>query len=94
MPCSPSALTVTHKIKYMGDGSIWHTFAETVQRLRKISESTKGQIKCLQSITLKTCITMVISEAAATLFSVYNDVDKWQCLFLLVLLARKVRKDA
>ena len=43
---------------------------------------------------LKTCITTVISEAAATLCSAYHDVDNWQRIFVLVLLARKVKKDA
>ena len=53
VPCSPSALTVTHKIKYMDDSSIWHTFAETVKRLRKISELSNRQIKCLPSIIVQ-----------------------------------------
>ena len=53
VPCSPSALTVTHKIKYMDDSSLWHTFAETVKRLRKISELSNRQIKCLPSIIVQ-----------------------------------------
>jgi hypothetical protein len=51
VPCSPSAFT--HKIKHLDDGSIWHTFAETIQRLCKISELTEGQIKCLPSIVIQ-----------------------------------------
>ena len=43
----------------MDDGSIWHTFAETIQRLRKISESSNGQIKCLPSIILQDDILFV-----------------------------------
>ena len=47
VPCSPSALTVSHRIKYMDDGSIWHPYAETIKRLRKISKLSDGRIKCL-----------------------------------------------
>jgi hypothetical protein len=53
IPCSPSALTVTHKIKYMDDSSLWHTFSKTIQRLRKINELSKGHIKCLPSIIVQ-----------------------------------------
>jgi hypothetical protein len=43
---------------------------------------------------MKTCITTATSEAANSLCSAYKDVDNWQQLYVLVLLARAVRKDA
>lgn len=43
---------------------------------------------------MKTCITTALSEAATSLCSGYKDVDNWQQLFVIVLLAGEVRKDA
>ena len=53
IPCFPSQLSASLKIKYMDDGSLWKSFDKTIQQLQKIKQLSNGEINCAPSIIVQ-----------------------------------------